>query len=122
MHRPLATPLSYSRSIRPVGDHDHCAQALPKEDSVRTLISIAILAILVLGLGSCASRLLGSNDGPSNAARTSCVGLINIGSCNITQTHNANAGVSSGTLIVIAMIGGGCLLLGCAWPGSRGKQ
>ena len=89
---------------------------------MRNLIIIAILAIVLLGFWSCASRLLDGNDGPSNAARTSCVGLINIGSCNVTQTHNANTGVSSGTLIIIAMIGGGCLLLGCAWPGSRGSQ
>jgi len=78
----------------------------------RILIVIVILAVLLCGLATCASQLLAS--GTRNTARTSCVGLVNIGSCNITQsrdTDNSNTG-----LLLIGAFGAGCLLLGLAWP------
>jgi hypothetical protein len=83
----------------------------------RALIVLVLIAVLGVGLASCAS-LFSRPDG-SNAARTSCVGLINIGSCNVTQTHNTNTGSSS--LGILAALGVGCLLLGSLWPSSSGK-
>lgn len=81
----------------------------------RTLIIIVIIAALLLGVAACAGTLLES--GTHNTARTSCVGLINVGSCNITQsrdTDNSNTG-----LLMVGAVGVGCLLLGLAWPAPR---
>ena len=80
------------------------------------LIIIVILAVLLCGLAACASQLL--DGGTRNTARTSCVGLINLGSCNITQGRDTKA--DSNGLLLLGAFGVGCLALGAAWPSNRG--
>jgi hypothetical protein len=82
----------------------------------RAVVIIVILAVLLIGIAACAGSLLSGN-APSNTLRTSCVGLINIGSCNITMTTNNNP--SNGTLLLFGAFGVGCLILGCLWPSGR---
>jgi len=79
------------------------------------LILIVILAVLLCGLASCASQLLDS--GTRNTARTSCIGLINVGSCNITQSRDHTTDNTG--LIVLGAFGVVCLALGIAWPARR---
>jgi hypothetical protein len=82
----------------------------------RAVAIIIISAVLLIGLATCAGSLL-TGKAPSNTLRTSCVGLINIGSCNITQTTNNNP--SNGTLLLFGTFGVVCVILGCLWPSDR---
>lgn len=81
------------------------------------IIILIVLALAGCGLASCASQLL--DGGTRAAARTSCVGLINIGSCNVTQTQG-KGGNDSTLLIVLGAFGVGCLLIGFALPSKGG--
>jgi hypothetical protein len=83
----------------------------------RVLVIIVILAVLLCGLAACASQLLDS--GTRNTARTSCIGLINVGSCNITQSRDTNTGDKG--LLLLGAFGVGCLALGMAWPSNPPK-
>jgi|WetSurMetagenome_2_1015567.scaffolds.fasta_scaffold625003_1 hypothetical protein len=82
------------------------------------VVILALLLLLGCGVAGCAAgRLLDS--GNRNTARTSCVGLINLGSCNITQGRDTTTD-GSGVLLLVGAFGVGCLALGAAWPSNRG--
>jgi hypothetical protein len=84
-------------------------------------VLLVILLVLSLGMASCASLL--QNARPSNTFHTSCVGLVNIGSCNITQTTNNNTGAGPNVILaLVGIIGAGCLLLGAVWPRGGGAE
>jgi len=54
------------------------------------IILVAVILVSCVGMAVIGVSLISGNPGlqPHNTASTRCIGLINIGSCNITQTSH----------------------------------